>query len=364
MVSAIQPQRSHILTKSATLRDDVDQIQQLSRIANVVPLISQSDQLTSDHIIDIRNSIPTDLCCIPRLPMTFTSQLTSDTPPVQASAPYTISCVNGPDFDTMDASLLMSSEYVQPLLPSELALLIGQVFEPENVAYLRHTAARKLINWYHSGARLTDSMSLRTQSPVSARTKSPIPSTLNSPLQTSLHASGVLVPIHSHSNISLNTSNSFTLAKVADHTHKEERLAQMRLSKWASDLQLSLQRERERYENIARCERALWLVERMGEEVRDGQLVTISDPNAHDAELADKPRRKKKMYRDGNMTYQVHDPLGLLKWQDTVRAQTWLALQVVGSFGVVGGLALWMTKQWGYETSFHQWARDWGLWHD
>jgi len=334
-----------------------------------VPLVSKSDLLTADHVSEIRSVISADICCIPRLPITFNTNTTLDTPHTQASAPYTVSCVNGPDFDNMDASLLMSSEYIQPLLPSELGLLVDQIFQPDNVAYLRHTAAKKLISWYNSGSRLTDSMSIRTQSPVSARTKSPVPSTLNSPLQASLSASGVLVPIYSHSNLSLNTSNSFALAKVADHTHKEERLAQIRLSKWASDLQLSLQREREKYENIARSERALWLVERMGEEIRDGQLIPTTaadaDTDTHDAETAEKPRRRsKRLFRDGSMTYQVHDPLGLLRWQDAVRAQTWLALQVVGSFGVVGGLALWVTRQWGCETSFHQWARDWGIWHD
>ena len=265
----------------------------------------------------------------------------------------------------MDASLLMSSEYVQPLLHSELNILIEHMFQPDNVAYLRHTAAKKLISWYNSGTRLTDHMTTRSQSPVSARTKTPILSTIDSPFEASLAASGMLVRTYSPSDLSINTSNSFALAKIADHTHKEERLAQIRLSKWASDLQLSLQREREKYENIARSERALWLVERMGEEIRDGQLVPVNDLDIHDTEVAERPKgKRKKLFRDGSMTYQVHDPLGLLRWQDTVRAQTWLALQLVGSFGVIGGLALWVTKQWGYETTFHSWARDIGVWHD
>jgi len=354
---------THSLTIQDTLKHDLDQIQQFSSIANIVPLIAKSDLLTPDHIAEIRDSLSLEASCIPRLPVTFSSQITQDTPPVQASAPYTISCVNGPDFDNMDASLLMASEYIQPLLPSELSLLVDQIFQPDIVAYLRHTAAKKLITWYNSGSRLTDTVSVRTQSPISARTKSPVLSNLDSPLPASLSASGMLVPLHSHSELSLNTSNSFALAKVADHAHKEERLAQIRLSRWASDLQLSLQREREKYESIARSERALWLVERMGEEIRDGHLVPVDDP--HDAEVAQCPRgKRKKLFRDGSMTYQAHDPLGLLKWQDLMRAQTWLALQVVGSFGVIGGLALWVTKQWGYETGFHTWAREMGVWRD
>lgn len=281
--------------------------------------------------------------------MTFGSQFIEKA----SSPPFTVACVNGPDYDNMDASLLMSSEYIQPLLPSELQLLVDQIFQPEVVAYLRHTAAKKLTNWYNSGARLA---SVRTPSPSA---HSHVPSTLNSPLQASLSASGFLIPLTSE--LSLNTSNSFALARVADHTTREERLAQMRLSKWASDLQLSLQRERERYESIARAERAVWLVDRMGEEIRDGQLVRLE---SNDAQAVARASEKGRLYRVDGMTYQVHDPLGLLRWQDAMRSQTWLALQVVGSFGVVGGLALWITKTWGVGGSLHQWAQELGIWHE
>ncbi|KAK5094976.1 hypothetical protein LTS08_008372 [Lithohypha guttulata] len=349
------------LVSHTTIKDDVQQINQLMQITNVIPLISKSDLLTPAQIDDIKAAVQGDNCSVPRLPITFGTHLVE----AMATAPYSISCVNGPDYDNMDASLLMASEYIQPLVPSELSLLVDQILQPENVAYLRHLSAKKLVSWYSSGQRFEGS--IRTSSPASTRVRSPIPSTLNSPLQASLSASGVLVPIISHSDLSFNTANSFALAKVADHAQKEERLAQIRLSKWASDLQLSLQREREKYEKIARSERALWLVERMGEEIREGQLVPvggldIEEGEAENAKLTSKSKRR--LYKDGGIAYQVHDPLGLLRWQDMVRAQTWLALQIVGSFGVVGGLALFVTKTWGYETSFHQWAREIGLWQD
>lgn len=348
--------------KLVSRKEDFEQIQQLSRIANVVPLISKSDLLSSDQIEEVRSAVPSESSCMPCLPMVFDSRLSLASSSSQAGAPYAVSCVHGPDFDNMDASLLMSSEYIQPLRPSELHLLVDQIFQPDNITYLRHTAAKKLIAWYNSGSHISDSQSLRTSSPVSTRMKSPLPSDLNSPLQASLSASGVLVPMTSHSELSLNTSNSFALAKVADHTHKEERLAQIRLSRWASDLQLSLQRERERYESIARSERAVWLVERMGEEIRDGQLISVSDDEDTHVAFVRKGRKTLK-YRNG-MTYQVHDPLDLLKWQEKLAAQTWLALQVVGGFGVAGGLALWIMKTWGYETEVHRWPKEWGIWHE
>lgn len=338
------------------MASDIEQITTISRIANVVPLISKSDLLSSDQITDIRRAFNPDWSTIPKLPISFGPQYSE----ASHTAPFASACVNGPDYDNMEASLLMASEYVQPLLPSELTNLVDQLFQPDVISWLRHVAAKKLISWYNSGARASESQ--RNSSPISTRMRSPAPSTLNSPLQASLSASAVLVPIASHSEISLNTSNSFALAKIADHTQKEERLAQIRLSRWASDLQLSLQRERERYEDVARSERALWLVESMGKEIRNGQLVTITNADAAESQLSSKTRQK--LFGNDGMSYQVHDPLGLLRWQETLRAQTWLALQVVGSFGVMGGLALFVTKAWGYETSFHQWAREWGVWHD
>lgn len=321
-------------------------------MTNVVPLIAKADLLTPAEIQQIRDSINSDQSSIPRLPISFSRTLAQS--PTEAQSPYTVSCVNGPDYDNMDASLLMSSDYLQPLLPSELSLLMEQIMSPDNIPFFRHTSAKKLVQWYNSGTRLEESM--RTPSPSSIRMRSPIPSTLNSPLQASLAASNMLIPVISHSDLSINTSNSFALARVADHTQKEDRLAQIRLSKWASDLQLSLQREREKYESLARSERAVWLVEKMGDEIRQGQLVPASE--------LPPPNGSRRKVKESNVSYQIHDPLGLLRWQEAVRAQTWLALQVVGSFGVVGGLALWITKQWGYDTSLHQWARDWGLWHD
>lgn len=335
------------LTLPDTFDHDKDQINQLSQIANVVPLIAKSELLNTTQLDEMKAALSSSNCAIPRLPLVFGSQHSE----ITASSPYSISCVNGPDYDNMDASLLMSTEYVQPLLPSELSLLIDQIFQPDNVSYLRHMSAKKLTTWYQSGALLPES--IRTPSPTSTRMRSPVPSTLNSPIQASLSASGVLVPIASHSDFSLNTSNSFALARVADHAAKEDRLAHIRLSKWASDLQLSLQREREKYESIARSKRALWLVERMGEEIRDGQLVSVtSDVEEGEADIRGS-KSKRRIYKDASMTYQVHDPLGLMKWQHAVWAQGWLTLQVVGSFGVIGGLALFVTKAFGYETSFH-----------
>ena len=307
-------------------------------MGNVVPLISKADTRTPDQIAELKgNPDTTALSALPKLPM-FETAGASDSK-AGATSPYTVSSATGPDMETMDASLLMSPEYVQPLIPSELALLVQQMFETDVVAYLRHSAAKKLIAWHALHPQLS-----HLQTPSTCHRPQ---STLGSPNNSSLSNSGVLIPLGS--DLSLTTSNSYALARLADHTQREERLAQVRLSKWASDLQISLQRERERYERLARGERAIWLVEKMGEEVRDGRVEPVDNPGA-----LIKSSENGVYYRP--TSYATHDPLGLLRWNETMKTRGWVAVQIVSSFGVIGGLALWLAKTWGFTSSLHEWA--------
>jgi hypothetical protein len=60
-------------------------------------------------------------------------------------------------------------------------------------------------------------------------------------------------------------------------------------------------------------------------------------------------------------SYQMHDPLGLLRWQDSMRTRGWIALQIMGSFGVVGGIAFWVVKSWGLTATINEWAQCWHM---
>lgn len=317
-------------------------IHQLSEMTNVIPLISKSDTLSTDEIGQLKNGPWKLSSAVSKLPV-FDSVASL---PVQdlVFCPFTISAATGPDNETMDASLLMSSEYVQPLMPSELSLLVDQIFDPEVISYFRHTAAKKLISWSIRHPRLTTE-----PSPSAGSIQQ---STLPSPAPTSLTTSCVLVP--PGSDLSLTTSNSYALARVADHAQREERLAQVRLSKWASDLQQSLQRERERYEKLARGERATWLIERMGEEIRDGKIHLLDNSQAL-------VMRGQTYSLPAEPVYSTHDPLGLLRWQEAMRTRGWIALQLVGSFGVVGGLAFWLARSLGFTNSMYEWAHEWSV---
>jgi hypothetical protein len=341
-----------LLSRTEHSSEDHDRIKRLSELCNVVALIARSDLLSREERQTLKSDLSNDVSALPRLPPFSTPDQDSNI--ATATAPYAIASINGPDLDTMDASLLMSPEYVQPLLPSELSILVDNLFSPDTVAYLRHTSAKKLLTWHANNPKLTKTPSASTA--ASLRN-----STLASPQLTSMSNSGLLPQ---GSELSLNTSNSYALAKVADHSQREERLAQIRLSKWASELQLSLQRERERYERLARHERALWLLQRMGEEYYDGHIVASPSSDSAQAIIrrGDAEKSPARQHNDAAV-YQMHDPLGLLQWRHSVRSRGWVALQVVGSVGVLGGLAFfWMGKTRGVASMLQEVWEGWAGW--
>lgn len=147
-------------------------------------------------------------------------------------------------------------------------------------------------------------------------------------------------------------------------------MAQVRLAKWASDLQRSLQNERERYANLAQGERAIWLTERLSECVIDGSLVPITQTPGF-CGLHTSPSEKTTggllvRTRSGHQVeYRIsslspHDPLGVVRWADDLNRRGWAIVQIVGSFGVVGGLALLLAKTWGLSSrSLSDWHFNW-----
>lgn len=255
----------------------------------------------------------------------------------------------------MDASILMSPDYVQPLVPSELQTLIEKLFDRDNMAWLRHSAARKLMQ----------SRDLSTQQRYAVG-----PSTL---LRGSTSPGGSTSPQgsvpHVVTSYPVDGSSSYTMARVADYTQREEKLAQARLAKWAADLQQSLQNERERYAALARGERAVWLTERLSECVVDGTLVPITQTPGFPGWSLESDKKtggvvvrtssgQHGQYRLASLS--PHDPLGLVQWNDDLRRRGWIILQVVGSFGVVGGLALWLAKFWCLPSqNLSEWRFNW-----
>ncbi|TAQ85780.1 hypothetical protein B7494_g5895 [Chlorociboria aeruginascens] len=308
---------------------DIEYLRRLSSLTNVIPLISRSDNMSSEDILSVKQMISSELQMANIRPFSFGFFPEENFQSSRPSPPYAISTKNAKDHDNMDASLLMSPDYVQPLIESELLALVEQVFERDSVSWLRNSAAKKFI-------QLRNNDSNRSQSLYRPIASSPI-SSLSQVLTTPVGA-----------------ATSYALARITDHTQREERLTQVRLSKWAHDLQRSIQNERARFEDLARSERAVWLTERLGECVQDGTIIPISEaqqPKFSSSGTLVKPGTYSR--RNSHKSLNTNDPLGLLQLNSDMKRRGWIALQIVSSCGIIGGLAFWITKNW-------QGSGDWG----
>lgn len=329
--------------------EDIIFLQRLATLTNIIPLIAKSDTLSPEEIEALKRSTFQRLQHADIRPFSFHGEAAI------ASYPYTVCAAPADDTDNMDASVLMSSEYIQPLIPSELANLVQQVFDQENIACMRHMAARKLVRAQGSKAlTIQNSFPRLTSSPVHGRPLASLTSTAYSPTTSQAMASYA------------NGMSPYVQARIADHTQQEEKLAQIRLARWAGELQRSLQNERARYEAISRGDRAVWLTEKMSECVDDGSLLPVHDSSIH-ARTANglkatitKPELPRLSGHRGLLN--PGDPLGLLRWNEVLKRKGWIAFQVVGSVGILGAVAVWVCRTWasgddGYATTA---AWNWG----
>ncbi|GFF43210.1 hypothetical protein IFM51744_05404 [Aspergillus udagawae] len=345
------------LISENTLAADIECIRKLCDWTNVIPLISKSDLLTPDQIATLKSSFHTKAQMASIKPFHFGDATSAAADGPSSHSPFAVSSAKLDDEDIMDASTLMSPDYVQPLAPSELSLLVQKLFDLDNMAWIRHSAAKKLVQRQHYQGQQWEVSRHNTncfdgQSTVSR--------SASSVLSTS-YLDGITSPPSGR-------FPSYTMARISDYTQHEEKMARVQLAKWASDLQRSLQNERESYAALARGERAVWLTERLGECVVDGSLVPITKTpgfcglrrpteNAGGRLFVRTQDGKKTEYRITNIS--PHDPLGIVWWSDDLKQRGWAIVQIVGSLGVVGGLALWLAKAWGLSSrSLSEWRLD------
>lgn len=319
-------------------------MRKLSSLSNVIPVISKTDLLSQTEIQSLKKAFHSKAQEADFKPFLFREPVNDAQNGL--STPFAVSSAVSSDDENMDASILMSPDYVQPLIPSELEILVEKIFDRDNFSWLRHSAAKKLIQKHE----LQQDQLLNTKPPGRPGSAiSHFSPSVGFSSASSISDSQVLVSRPG-------SSPGYSLALVADHTQREEKLAQVRLARWASDLQQSLQNERERYEALARGERAEWLTERLSECVVDGTLVPLNrTPGFSGFQVPDESGSGELFTRNGKsqrVQYRVtnlspHDPLGLLRWDEDLKRRGWMIVQVVGGFGVVGGLALWLGKSWG-----------------
>ncbi|KAK4197425.1 hypothetical protein QBC40DRAFT_232138 [Triangularia verruculosa] len=324
---------------------DVHYLRQLSPLTNIIILLAQTDLMSADQVAASKQQIYSQLKEANIRLFSF------NTTNPEKQGVYAISSANGSDHDNMDASLLMSPDYVQPLFPTELATLVEQVFNKDGISRLRHAAARKYVQWRKDQSPSPPSLSRRSLSISSSFS------------QHSVGGSQVFNGLRS--------PPSYALASITDHTQREERLAQVRFANWAADLQKSIATERAQYLALARGDRALWLTERLNECIQEGSLVPVNsrrhrgrsgsdglesqrhNVRRHQQQVnqvrqvhGEGMRKEKGQGQQQQQQNMNHDPLGLLEVAADLRRKGLVVLEVLGSIGVLGGLAVWVVDRW------------------
>lgn len=336
-----------MLTFIGTLEADVECIRKLCKLSNVIPVVAKADNLTDEQITSLKNRFHQRAQDSGIKSFLFDNPFPGEIEGLGPQPPYAVSSEKTTDMEVMDASTLMSPDYVQPLVMSELSTLVEKLFDRDNLAWMRHSAAKKLA--LHRG-------DFATFPPTMA----PIPNTLSGATTGGPGWRGVSGASVNSSISSLSESPpSYAMARITDYTRHEERMAHVRLAHWATDLQRSLQNERDRYASLARGDRAIWLTEKLNECVIDGSLVPISQTpgicGLHIPVGEKGPSGLHAMRPGGSKEYRFtsmspHDPLGVVGWIDDLGRRGWVLVQIVGSVGVVGGLALWLARTWGLST--------------
>ncbi|KAF3004215.1 hypothetical protein E8E13_006997 [Curvularia kusanoi] len=396
----------YLLPPNKEITKDVEFMQHLSAFTNVIPVIAQSETMSSQELVSLKASILARLQATSVKPFLFGKPLDDALLAVQGldivyplgtpvtaiqtdalkepdqfpfptpTHPYAVSSVHGSDNDTMDASLLMSPDYVQPLMPSELVNLIEQVFDPESIAWLRHAAAKKFLAWRRRTKLPGDSFIMHgLQQPRSPTTASVglagtmmNPSTASS-VFSAASPSGVLVPRSTspfYSNLQSPLLSSvagsptdpaaFSLTSYTPNTNHHPRASDIRVAKWATDLHKSLRNERDRFEDLQRNERAKWLLERVGEEVKAGTIITSDSGGAPRAEWAVvRHGEEKKSTSQQQQRYKApsgldsKDPLGLCDFSDEVKRRGVVLVQVLGGVSLLGAVGLAVVRVCGVE---------------
>ncbi|KAI5460065.1 hypothetical protein BGZ63DRAFT_426013 [Mariannaea sp. PMI_226] len=124
--------------------EDVDYIRNAQKMTNVIPVLARVDELSDADVEMARQSIIQSLAEENLECFSFAdpNTTTNVTPYV-----YAVSTETRTDYDTMDASVLMDSEYIPPLIPTELSRLSDLIFSLDGSAQLRYAVATKSVEW-------------------------------------------------------------------------------------------------------------------------------------------------------------------------------------------------------------------------
>jgi len=313
---------------------EIEVLRRLSTLTNIVPVIGRADTCTSDSIMDTKTTLRSGLDAAGIRTFTFQAANSHDAP---TASPFAVSSALGEDADTMDASVLMSSEYVQPLVSSDLTRLVDRLFDPDNAQWLRHCAVKKFIQWrrdylktsFDSHKRELRELALERLGCLHDAAPSSISSVFSSP-------SGFLAPQPPTPGQrgssptpfklvpAMGTTSQYDFGRRIDLHNLDEGSGQ--LPQWAYNLKTAL--------DIEHRERK--------------QLTTGNHERQSTSSALVKSNRDLSPHTKGSElgSFDNRDPLGLFALGQRLNLGRWSVLQVVGGCGAAATILIWATKNW------------------
>ncbi|KAL7918517.1 hypothetical protein ACQKWADRAFT_303901 [Trichoderma austrokoningii] len=265
---------------------DVETIRLLQNTTNVIPLLARADEINNDQAMACKQYIDDGL----REKDVEYFSFRAPGVPSEGSDIYAVSSIADSDDDVMDASVLMNSEYVRPLVSTDLSRLVEQLMSHDGSARLRHAASLKCVRWRRQTA-------------------------ITSSAQTALICRQPM-SLYSYSPSLWGRSYS-----------PEQYDRPLEMASWAESLRQSLE------------------AERLGElpVPMFGPGMTMN--NMPLARVNQKLRRQKsrKSRRDEVVPHH-QDPLGLLGLAGQIKCNSRLTLELVSSIGVIGFVTSWLAR--------------------
>lgn len=265
----------------------------LQDMTNVMPVLARADEFTGDGIGKIKEQLTSTLAKENVDVFSFTYPEMSRTSPDI----YAISSATQPDYETIDASVLMKSDYLPPLVETDLTALVADILSLDGSMWLRHTAAAKAAQWVQRRRQC---------------------STINTALTCR--------------RFSVNTM----LASPQVSPPTQQYWSRVEASSWAEALRQSLSVQRL---DLSR------------------QLLCLESSATGDMPLAVRQKHRKKhksrphshVVPRCNTSHQ--DPLGLLELVSQFKNGGQVTLELLSSLGIVGAIAAWiirpeLTHQW------------------
>lgn len=264
---------------------DIECMRNLQLKTNVIPLLSLADIIPIDELVSTKHRISQDLKHANIDCFTFSQPSSSSELPFV----YAVSSVTPLDYGTIDASILMASDYRPPLVCTDLNSLVTEVMSVDGSAWLRHSAASKAVRWLRQ----------RSQNGPSHHTL----------IYRELHSKASLA--------SMQMTGMHTNQRYLDRTE---------MSNWAETLRQSLSLERfDVFQQQSRVHMVDEYLSLMRMDCRRPRLRSGRRPTAA-------------------LISSHQDPLGLLGLASKLQIGGKLTLELLSSFGILGCVIAWIVS--------------------